>query len=674
MQKGRGGHFVRIATLAMLLLGIALVAFSAFSDSSFLAILGLAIVFWAAILLYIAPVKHVPVSLFNASAQAVCTNIERVLTELTLTAKGIYLPPRNLKDPETSLVFVPTKPKVTLPTPEQTNERLYCGLKSGVFLTPPGLELSKLFEDELAISFTKTDLIFLQMKLPKLLVDQLELAESVEVRILGNSVTVEAVGNVVTQLCLNANSTPKTHSQVGCLLSSAIACALAKAAGEPVTLESEFQNAQTQTVTFHYRILAALVISTEEGVPLVFGRGPEVSSEVLSPQPEMIMLAAEEALRREAQVTVTKEAPLVTVVKPAPLKPAETTEQQVHTVTIRPEHLQRPEPQPESPPNVHITILPQQTEPSEEPIAEPEAPVTAEPEPEPAPMPTEPQNPEPEPTQETQPTEPEPVQEETVQPEPTTQTPEPAQPEQETPTEPPREEENAWTQPTAPLEPEEPPTPEPQPQEQTPQQEPPQQPIRSFMDETDGPWVFSDTPQEPQPTEPEPAPQEEQVPALEPEPQQATESTTEELPQEPEPAFEPEPIKEIEPTTQELTPESPPEPEPQPSTPEPTTEPEPPKPTEPPMWPFDVPEATKTNNETPSPPITEEAPPPKQPEPEIEIPPPVTPPHNDLLDGIEFPMEATKDEQTEPKPASNSRPTITQKQLSVSENNTDDNK
>jgi hypothetical protein len=278
MQSQKGGRFVRVGTIAMFLLGVVLVVFSAIYGSPFLAILGLALVFWAAILIYIAPVKQVPVSLFNASAQAVTANIERVLTELELTAKGIYLPPRNLKNPEESLVFVPLHPKVSLPTPEQTNERLYAGLKSGVFLTPPGLELSKLFEDELAISFTKTDLTYLQMKLPKLLVEQLELAESVEVRIMSNVVTVEAVGPIVTQLCLHTNAQPKTHNQVGCLLSSAIACALAKSAGEPVTIERERQNLETQTVIFEYRIQASMIISTTDGVPLVFGRDTELTA------------------------------------------------------------------------------------------------------------------------------------------------------------------------------------------------------------------------------------------------------------------------------------------------------------------------------------------------------------------------------------------------------------
>ncbi len=120
----------------MLLLGVALVAVSAFYASSFLAISGLAMIFWSAILFYIKPVKHVPLPLFNASAEAICSNIERVLIELNLTEKGIYLPPKSLKDVENSLVFVPFILKTPLPTSNETNERLFCNPRTGVFLTP----------------------------------------------------------------------------------------------------------------------------------------------------------------------------------------------------------------------------------------------------------------------------------------------------------------------------------------------------------------------------------------------------------------------------------------------------------------------------------------------------------------------------------------------------------
>jgi fused signal recognition particle receptor len=109
------------------------------------------------------------------------------------------------------------------------------------------------------------------------------------------------------------------------------------------------------------------------------------------------------------------------------------------------------------------------------------------------------------------------------------------------------------------------------------------------------------------------------------------------------------------------------EPETQTSEP-PETEPQP-QPSEPqvPSWQSETPEATKHEAQ---PPASEPTP---EPIPEIEIPPLVTPPQNDLLDGIEFPMEAAKDNtQPEPQPT-NKRPTVTQKQVPVSSSKTEGN-
>jgi hypothetical protein len=109
----RSQLMVRVATAVMVTLGASLVALSAFYVSSFLAILGVALVFWGCILLYVAPVKQVPYDLLEAAADVNAGGIERVLSEFNLSKKGVYLPPKNLKDIQSSLVFIPLPPHVT---------------------------------------------------------------------------------------------------------------------------------------------------------------------------------------------------------------------------------------------------------------------------------------------------------------------------------------------------------------------------------------------------------------------------------------------------------------------------------------------------------------------------------------------------------------------------------
>jgi hypothetical protein len=200
----------------------------------------LGLTFWGAILLYITPSKHVPLQLLNAVATSPMLNIERVLEESDLHEKGIYLSPKHLTDFESSLIFIPATAEQNLPTPEQTSQKkLYSQNPIGALLTPPGLALSMLFEKELGMSFTKIDLKTLEEKLPKLLVENLELAEQVEVKSQGNKVNISIRNTVLNQICAETRNLQKVHNQIGNVLSSALACALAKTTGKSVTIEKE---------------------------------------------------------------------------------------------------------------------------------------------------------------------------------------------------------------------------------------------------------------------------------------------------------------------------------------------------------------------------------------------------------------------------------------------------
>jgi hypothetical protein len=239
----------------MLSLGIVLMGVSAFYTSSFLAILSMAIIFWGVIFLYITPSKQISLKLLNSCTEAVQANTERLILELNITGTGVYLPPKNLKNIEASLIFIPETPETPLPTPEEINEKLLTNRKTSALITAPGSALSHLFEEELGFSFTKTDLKQIKDKLPKLLVDGLELAENVEIQIQGKKVEVEITGSILDEICRQTDSYPRAHKQVGCILSSAIACALAKASGKPVIIQNEKPDQETRTTKIEYQLI-----------------------------------------------------------------------------------------------------------------------------------------------------------------------------------------------------------------------------------------------------------------------------------------------------------------------------------------------------------------------------------------------------------------------------------
>lgn len=246
----------RIIASTMLAVGALLLAISVFHPLPFSAAVGLGLAFWGAILLYITPSKHVNLEILNASTHSALANIEKLIADSKLKGKAIYLPPKYLGDYESSLVFVPRENTHVLPTHEKVNDnQMYSKDPEGVWLVPPGLALSKLLEKTLGTSFTRTDLNFLQHRLPKLLVEDTEIAEKARVENQTNRVTVEITNDIFNQVCQETGRLQKTHEQVGCLLSSTIACALAKAAGKPVIIEKEERSLDERTMRIQYLLL-----------------------------------------------------------------------------------------------------------------------------------------------------------------------------------------------------------------------------------------------------------------------------------------------------------------------------------------------------------------------------------------------------------------------------------
>jgi hypothetical protein len=248
------GRILKTVGFTMLLLGFISLLASAVYDSYVAAFVGLGLVFWGILVLIIMPTKYVKLELLTAASSSLAANVEEILNITQFSNKGIYLPPKLLRDYRSSLVFIPVGDGETLPKREEIPEEKTPRTSKGLFLTPPGLALSKLFEQLMGKSFTETSVDQLTRELPKLLAE-LDIAKTASVDVEGNNVTVEAKNHIFKDLCDETRKFERTHEAVGCTFSSAIGCALAKAAGKPVTIEKEEQSQDNRTTTIHYRIL-----------------------------------------------------------------------------------------------------------------------------------------------------------------------------------------------------------------------------------------------------------------------------------------------------------------------------------------------------------------------------------------------------------------------------------
>jgi hypothetical protein len=212
---------------------------------------GLGLIWWGALLLLLTPTKHVRLELLTATATSSMVNTERLLVSNGSKARGVYLPPKLLHDYQSSLIYVPAQEGEPLPKREEIPEQNPQPQTSrAFFLTPPGLGLSRLFEKHIGRSFTETRPDELQRLLPRLF-DELEITKNTLILLGPHGMKVELRNHIFEDLTEETDKLKLTSRTAGSPLSSAIACALAKATGKPVTILAE-ETTPDQTTTIQY--------------------------------------------------------------------------------------------------------------------------------------------------------------------------------------------------------------------------------------------------------------------------------------------------------------------------------------------------------------------------------------------------------------------------------------
>jgi hypothetical protein len=252
-----GSDLVKLIAFIFLSVGGLGLVFSIIYASAIMALVGLGLVFWGAILYYIRPEKCVKEVLLDTTTLPSLANLNQIIVELGYEGKAVYLPPRYFKDFESCKVYISKQnsgKKLPLPIGIQKEEDRVLLRNQGMFIIPPGMELTKLFENRLGTNFTKVDLKYFEQNLPKLLVENLEIAEEVEIRTENSKVYIEIENSAYANMCNEARKLSKISGNLGCPLCSAIACLLAKATRNLITIEREEQSQNGKTTRVQYSV------------------------------------------------------------------------------------------------------------------------------------------------------------------------------------------------------------------------------------------------------------------------------------------------------------------------------------------------------------------------------------------------------------------------------------
>ena len=252
-------------------------------NSPIFAFIGLGLVFWGAILVYIQPEEYTKKVLLDSTIFSSFENINKIITELGYKGSPIYLPPKYFRNPETNKLYISKRPKEEVPDPEvilEQENHFFLKFPEGILITPPGDQLIKIFEKRLDKSLTQADLQYFKQNLPKLFIEDLEIAEKIEIEIKPNQITSESnripygiirlklINSILKDTYNENQELPHLFNEIGCPIFSAIACALTKITGKPLKIEEIQSNENGDLIEVTYKI-QGLKYKEEPETPLV---------------------------------------------------------------------------------------------------------------------------------------------------------------------------------------------------------------------------------------------------------------------------------------------------------------------------------------------------------------------------------------------------------------------
>ncbi|MCW4045016.1 MAG: hypothetical protein NWE94_05810 [Candidatus Bathyarchaeota archaeon] len=252
-------NLARLASWFLLTIGLIALSISAVYTNYFLAFIGLGLTFWGALLLYLSPEKYVKKTLLFHTVVPLLKGLNQILTELEYSGYAVYLPPNYFTNHRFVKVLIPKNDNIVFTIPQKIQlqaEKIFLEIPCVALITPPGLSLAELFEKRLKTDFSNVTLEYLKQSLPRLFVEDLEIAQGFEFIIENNKICVKMEKSVFNAMHLETKELLGNY-MLGCPLSSALACVLTKATCSPIIIEKQQISNGGRDLAIKYRLLNA---------------------------------------------------------------------------------------------------------------------------------------------------------------------------------------------------------------------------------------------------------------------------------------------------------------------------------------------------------------------------------------------------------------------------------
>jgi hypothetical protein len=250
-------------TVLLSISGILSLIFSIYAASQILALIGLGLIFWGALFLFLKPTNFVEGSLLYNTTVTAYSTIDRIINEFNYKGKGYYIPPyptdaylpEYLKGLKDTIVFISAEKDSPTPAIEEIAKGKFISKNpKGALIAPPGLGILTEIQEKSKVDFTKIELIELSSVLPPLILQDLNLAKEMTLELKGDQAHLRITDSLHKNL-YSIHSNLKSVNLLGGPIASAVACALAKASRRTITIQKQQVSPDGSTVEVWYRIV-----------------------------------------------------------------------------------------------------------------------------------------------------------------------------------------------------------------------------------------------------------------------------------------------------------------------------------------------------------------------------------------------------------------------------------
>jgi hypothetical protein len=240
--------------------GVLSLVFSIMTQSQVLAFIGLGLTFWGALFFLVRPISYVRGSLLSTTAITLYQTVDRIIRDLNCSGNPIYIPPypkevylpQHLGGLKETVIFIPADANQATPSIEEmATSKFITKNPKGVILFPPGSSFLAQLEQVPRIDIMRTDITKMNLEdlcstLPQTIMEDFQLAKEIEMKTENNQIHLKMTNSVYKNLYREENL--KSIWLIGDPLVSIVACAIARASGNQVTIQAIDISPDSQTI------------------------------------------------------------------------------------------------------------------------------------------------------------------------------------------------------------------------------------------------------------------------------------------------------------------------------------------------------------------------------------------------------------------------------------------